>query len=70
MLIAWLNRHHGVALSNEAGMGIITRIVDTRYAPAKCPATAGPFPATWDVWAFVVEQEKRLRGGQLSLLSA
>jgi hypothetical protein len=70
MLIAWLAKHHGVALSDEAGMGIITRIVNTRYAPAECPATAGPFPATWDVWAFVVEQEKRIRGGQLPLLEA
>jgi hypothetical protein len=68
MLIAWLAKHHGVTLSDEASMTIITRIVNTRYAPAVCPATAGPFPATWDVWAHVVEQEKRLRGGQLPLL--
>lgn len=70
MLMRWLNKHHGVALSDEARMGQIVLIVNTRYAPAECPATAGPFPATWDIWHFVVEQEKRIRGGQLSLLGA
>ncbi len=69
MLIAWLSRHHGIALSDEESMRQITAIVDTRYAPAACPATAGPFPATWDVWHFVVEQEKRIRGGQLPLFA-
>jgi hypothetical protein len=69
MLVRWLNKHHGIALSDEARMGQIVLIFETRYK-AKCPATAGPFPATWDLWAFVVEQEKRIRGGQMSLLSA
>lgn len=68
MLIAWLAKHHGVTLSDEASMRQITAIVNTRYAPGACPATAGPFPATWDVWERVVKQEKRLRGGQLPLL--
>lgn len=68
MLVRWMNKHHDVALTDDIPMRDIAQMMNNRYAPAQCPITRGIAPATWDVWAFIVAQEKRIRGGQRSLL--
>lgn len=68
MLVRWLAKHHGVAFDEHTvRMPTLVRFAENRYYPEKCPHTVGDYPATWDVWAFVVENEKRIRGGQQSL---
>jgi hypothetical protein len=48
-------------------MTVIVAAVEHRYG-GKVPSSRGePVPATWDVWKFVVDNEKRIRGGQRSL---
>lgn len=70
MLCAWLAAHHEFDFTDPLpGMPTIVRAVEYRYRPAAVPNTGGgDVPATWDVWAFVVTQERRIRGGQRSLL--
>ena len=68
MLIAWLNRHHGFRIADDARMGEICDLLETAY-DARLPNTGGgAYPATWDCWAFTVRHERVIRGGQLRLL--
>jgi hypothetical protein len=50
-------------------METVVAVIERHYYPLKVPNTGGgDVPATWDCWAFVLAQEKRIRGGQRSLL--
>jgi hypothetical protein len=69
MLLAWLGEHHNLGIARHAPMETVVAVIERHYYPLKVPNTGGgDVPATWDCWAFVLAQEKRIRGGQRSLL--
>ncbi len=68
MLLAWLEKHHGLVIPRTAPMGEVVTAIEDTYGERVPLTGGGAWPATWDCWAFVVTQEKQLRGGQLRLV--
>jgi hypothetical protein len=72
LLITWLSVHYGFAIPPMTpfhGRGGVLDQVMRRYGIVAVPTRnedKGVFPS--DLWAHVVTMEKRIRGGQLSLL--
>jgi hypothetical protein len=70
MLLAWLAEHHNLGILPSAPMDTVVAVIERHYFPKKIPNTGGgDVPATWDCWAFVAKEEKRIRGGQRSLFA-
>jgi ABC-type ATPase with predicted acetyltransferase domain len=65
-LVAWLVSGHGIAVYSDMTMAEITSVVEARYGLGV--PHEGERAAVWEVWAFVVKEEKALRGGQRRLL--
>jgi hypothetical protein len=68
MLCAWLAKHHEFAFQPEGlpRMETIVAAVDHRYGGTVPSSRGEPVPAIWDVWKFVADHKKRIRGGQRS----
>jgi hypothetical protein len=68
MLLSWLAERRNLGILPTAPMETVVAVIERHYYPKRIPNTAdGDIPATWDVWAFVAAEEKRIRGGQRSL---
>jgi hypothetical protein len=65
-LVAWLVTRHDLHVGSDMPMREIVSIVEARYGLSVPHEEATA--AIWEVWAFVVKEEKALRGGQLRLV--